>query len=30
MRRGTYCEDYEENGCLVALCPEHCYLALPD
>lgn len=29
-RGGTYCEDYELNGCSVDGCPERCYLALPN
>lgn len=26
-RAGTYCEDYEENGCAVDVCPTGCYHA---
>lgn len=27
-RAGTYCEEYEEYGCRVDVCPTGCYLAL--
>lgn len=30
QRRGTYCEDYETDGCSVDVCPEGCWLALGD
>lgn len=29
-RRGTYCEDYEIDGCSVDVCPEGCWQALKD
>jgi hypothetical protein len=28
-RAGTYCEDYEENGCRVDVCPSGCWQARP-
>lgn len=27
-RQGTYCEDYDADGCSVDVCPQGCYLAI--